>query len=172
MNVHESDSPRGFRFLPQPLFSLVLLVTWLMLVNSLHPRMVVLGVFYAIAVPWFSAAFLPVGPKIHSWSTGFKFVPLFVWDVVVANLYVAVIILRLGYKPRSSWMVVPLDIRSPFGIVTLANVISLTPGTVSARLNQDRTALLVHGLDVEDAAREVARIKARYEAPLKEVFDP
>jgi multicomponent K+:H+ antiporter subunit E len=52
----------------------------------------------------------------------------------------------------------------------LASVISLTPGTVSADLSDDRKTLLVHGLNVVDEAAAVAEIKQRYEAPLLEVF--
>jgi multicomponent K+:H+ antiporter subunit E len=52
----------------------------------------------------------------------------------------------------------------------LASIISLTPGTVSADLSDDRKTLLVHGLDVDDEAVLVEQIKRRYEAPLLEVF--
>jgi multicomponent K+:H+ antiporter subunit E len=52
----------------------------------------------------------------------------------------------------------------------LAAVVSLTPGSVSADYDADAHALLVHGLDVGDPAAEAARIKARYERALREVF--
>ncbi|MDP1529769.1 MAG: Na+/H+ antiporter subunit E, partial [Rhodoferax sp.] len=45
------------------------------------------------------------------------------------------------------------------------------PGTVSAHLSEDRQSLLVHALDVDDQDELVATIKARYEAPLKEIFE-
>jgi multicomponent K+:H+ antiporter subunit E len=47
----------------------------------------------------------------------------------------------------------------------------LTPGTVSAKLSEDRRTLLVHTLDVDDEAALVAEIKQRYETPLKEIFE-
>jgi multicomponent K+:H+ antiporter subunit E len=55
-------------------------------------------------------------------------------------------------------------------LTMLTSIISLTPGTVSADLSSDHKTLLVHGLDVPDAAELVAIIKQRYEAPLLEVF--
>jgi multicomponent K+:H+ antiporter subunit E len=163
---------RTFRFFPKPIYSVVLLAVWLLLVNSLHPRMILLGVVFGIMIPWYSHAFLPLAPRIHSWGAGFRFLPVFLYDIVIANFSVAATILRFWKQPNSVWLHVPLDIRDPFGVVTLANVISLTPGTVSSRLNGDRTALLVHALHVDDPAAEVANIKARYEKPLMEVFEP
>jgi hypothetical protein len=58
----------------------------------------------------------------------------------------------------------------PYVTAVLAAVISLTPGTVSADYDAEAHTLLVHGLDVGDPAAEAARIKARYERALREVF--
>lgn len=55
-------------------------------------------------------------------------------------------------------------------LTMLASIISLTPGTVSADLSDDRKILLVHSLDVADTDALVVEIKQRYEAPLLEVF--
>jgi multicomponent K+:H+ antiporter subunit E len=71
-------------------------------------------------------------------------------------------------KPRFVW--VPLDIQQPWGIATLAGIITLTPGTVSSDLSADRRYLLVHALNEDDPAALVATIKARYERPLMEIF--
>ena len=46
----------------------------------------------------------------------------------------------------------------------------MTPGTLTCAVTADRSHLLVHALHVTDAAALVADIKARYEAPLKEIF--
>jgi multicomponent K+:H+ antiporter subunit E len=65
---------------------------------------------------------------------------------------------------------VPLDIRVPEGIATLAGTITMTPGTVSSDLSADGKALLVHGLHVPDEDDTIATIKSRYEARLLEIF--
>jgi multicomponent K+:H+ antiporter subunit E len=66
---------------------------------------------------------------------------------------------------------VPLDIRDPNGILALAGIITMTPGTLTADLTEDRRFLLVHAFDVDDEAALIAQIKARYEEPLREIFD-
>ena len=72
---------------------------------------------------------------------------------------------------RPAFIVVPVDLKNELALSMLANTICLTPGTVSARLSPDRRTLLVHALDAPDPEAVGAAIKARYEAPLKEVFE-
>jgi len=156
--------------LPHPALSVVLLVTWLFLANSIHPRLILLGAVWAVVIPLVTRGFMPARPKVR-WGALLRFLPIFLWDLVVANLAVARLILSFGRDPRPSWIVIPLDITNPYAITTLANVISLTPGTVSAALGPDRRSLLVHVLDTADPEAEVAKIKSRYEVPMKEIFE-
>jgi multicomponent K+:H+ antiporter subunit E len=71
---------------------------------------------------------------------------------------------------RPAFVEIPMLLEDELALTMLASIISLTPGTVSADLSDDRKTLLVHGLDVDDEATLVAQIKLRYEAPLLEVF--
>ena len=71
-------------------------------------------------------------------------------------------------KPGFIW--VPLDIANIHGIAALTSMITLTPGTVSAALSDDRKFLLVHVLHLEDPQDLIDTIKRRYEAPLMEIF--
>ena len=57
------------------------------------------------------------------------------------------------------------------GIVLLAGIITMTPGTLSADLSADRRHLLVHAFNITDEAELIASIKTRYEAPLMEIFN-
>ena len=93
------------------------------------------------------------------------------WDIVLANLQVARLILRVpNDRLRSRYVTVPLALTSPEAITVLAGTITMTPGTVSAELSADGRALLVHGLDVPDPDALVGDIKSRYEARLLEIF--
>jgi multicomponent K+:H+ antiporter subunit E len=93
------------------------------------------------------------------------------WDIVVANVQVALIIL---FKPndaiRSQWINVPLEVTSPEAITVLAGTITMTPGTVSATLSADGRCLLVHCLHTDDPDGTRDGIKHRYERRLKEIF--
>ena len=47
---------------------------------------------------------------------------------------------------------------------------TLTPGTLSAVLSDDRRYLLVHVFNLKDPQEVIDQIKRRYEAPLMEIF--
>lgn len=164
-------SAKTSRLLPHPVLSVVLLVVWLLLVNSVSPRMILLGVIWGLAIPPFTYPFWPDRPQVCRPIALIRFVPLFLWDVIIANFSVAWLILNWRRKLRPTWIVIPLELTAPHAITTLANVISLTPGTVSSQLGRDRKTLLVHVLDVEDPDAMVRHIKSRYEARLKEIFE-
>ncbi len=159
------------RWLPHPLLTPILAVLWLLLNNSLAPGQVVLGLLLGWAIPWFTLRFWPERVRIRRPLTLLRFTATVLYDIVVANLIVARRILGQPARLQPAFVTVPLELESDLAISLLANTISLTPGTVSARLAPDHKSLLVHGLHVPDAQALVATIKARYEAPLKEVFE-
>ena len=67
-------------------------------------------------------------------------------------------------------MVVPLDTQHPQAVALLANIVTMTPGTVTTAIDDARTSMLVHVLHTDDPVRVIADIKSRYERPLKEIF--
>lgn len=65
---------------------------------------------------------------------------------------------------------VPLDIRQDFEIALLANLISLTPGTLSVDVSDDKTCLYVHAMDVENPDELIHSIKDVFERRIAEAF--
>ncbi|MBF0256070.1 MAG: Na+/H+ antiporter subunit E [Gammaproteobacteria bacterium] len=159
------------RWLPHPLFTLMLALVWLLLQNSLAFGQILLGLLLGWAIPRFTIAFWPDRVEVHRPWLLLRFVLVFLYDVLVANLTVARLILwQEPEQMHPVFVTVPLDLREELAISLLANVICLTPGTVSAHLSEDRRSLLVHALDSKDPEAVIASIKQRYEAPLKEIF--
>lgn len=158
------------RWLPQPLLSLCLWLVWLLLANSAAPGHLLLGAVLAVALPLFTVRFWPNRPRIQRPWKLLRYGVILSWDIVVANVAVARLILGPVGRLRPAFIRLPLDLDNEFALVMLIHSLSLTPGTVSADVSADRRFLLIHVLDVEDQAQLIARIKQRYEAPLKEIF--
>jgi multicomponent K+:H+ antiporter subunit E len=167
--MSDERSPR--RFLPHPWLSVWLLGAWLLLSGSVSTGQLVLGATLAIAVPFVSRMFWTETLDVVRYRPALRLFAVFLWDLVVANLVVAGRILSFWRKLRPHWVVIPLDLRNPTAVAVLANMISLTPGTVSSQLAPDRLELLVHVLDTDDPDGEVNTIKRRYERPLQEIFE-
>jgi multicomponent K+:H+ antiporter subunit E len=158
--------------LPHPLLSLAVTLVWLLLVNSLAPGQVLLGLVLGLAIPQLTRSFWPERTRIHRPLTLLRFLGVVSYDIVTANIVVARLILTPSWPVRPAFVVLPLTLRTDLAISLLANTICLTPGTVSARLSTDQRELLIHALDVDDPQALVETIRARYEAPLREVFEP
>ncbi len=99
-----------------------------------------------------------------------KLVAVMLYDIVRSNINVARLVLGREADIHPGWVWVPLDLTNIHGITALASLITLTPGTVSAELSDDRRYILIHALHLDDPDALIEEIKTRYEAPLKEIF--
>ena len=163
---------RAFNWLfPHPFLTVLLAVVWILLQGSLSAGMAVFGVILGIIIPRITANWWPDRPQGFKLGRMIAYMVLVIWDILVANVQVAWIILtRRNSKLRPAWVLIPLDLRSPEAITVLAGTITLTPGTVSADLSDNGHSLLVHALDAPDPDAVRDEIKQRYEARLKEIF--
>lgn len=87
----------------------------------------------------------------------------FLWELLVSSLRVAWDIVTPRHNMRPAIVAVPLDISSDAGITLLANLISLTPGTLSLDVSEDRKVLYVHAMYVDDADAFRRSIKQDFE---------
>ncbi|WP_172293470.1 Na+/H+ antiporter subunit E [Pseudoruegeria sp. HB172150] len=159
------------KFLPHPMLTPTLLVVWLALVNKVTPGNVLLGLIIGIVIPAMTRPYWPDRPTVHRPLKVIEYILIVIWDIVVANVEVALIILfKRNPDIHSHWVCVPLELTSPEAITVLAGTITMTPGTVSATLAADGGSILVHCLHTDDPDDIRASIKSRYEGRLKEIF--
>lgn len=160
-----------YRIFPHPFLTLLLVIVWCLLMNTLSLGTVVMGLILGFLIPIAAAAYWPNRPPLPRPWLLLSYLALVIWDIIVANIEVAMIVLfKSNAAMKPNWIVIPLDLRTPEAITMLAGTITLTPGTVSADLSADGTALLVHALDAPDPDAVRDAIKARYEARLKRIF--
>lgn len=159
------------KIFPHPLLSATLLLFWVLLVNSAATGSLLLGAGLAIVIPLMTAPYWPETPALRQPLALLGYFALVLWDVVVANIQVARLIL---FKPakdiQSAWICVPIDLPSPEAKALLAGTITMTPGTLTADFSADGNALLIHALHAPDPDAVRDDIKNRYEARLKRIF--
>lgn len=159
------------RLLPHPWLSLILMLMWLMLVQSIAPGHWLLGAALGWAIGRLADRWLVLGAfRLSRPDLILRLSFHVLIDIVKANLEVAVMVLGRTERLRPAFIVVPLDVEHELATTALISIVSLSPGTLCAELSDDRRALLVHVLDLEEEAALVSLIKSRYETPLKEIF--
>jgi multicomponent K+:H+ antiporter subunit E len=163
---------RAFRWLmPHPLLTLILAIVWILLQNQVTAGMVVFGIILGILIPWATSIWWPDTPKGFRMGKMVLYSFVVIWDIIVANIQVAWIVLTVpNAKLKPAWIVVPLELKQPEAITLLAGTITLTPGTVSADLSDEGHSLLVHVLHTDDPDAVRDDIKDRYERRLLEIF--
>lgn len=160
------------KLFPHPILTVLLTVVWMMLYNTISLGVIVFGFILGTVIPLITAPYWPNRPKLKNFPMIAEYAVVVLWDIVVANFVVAKTILFVPNREiRSTWVTIPLDLRSPEAITALAGTITMTPGTVSADTSACGRSLLVHCLDEKDTDSVRDQIKQRYERRLKEIFE-
>ncbi len=98
------------------------------------------------------------------------------WSFCVELLVSAIRVARIVLAPnlesalRPAIFAFPLGVKSDAEIATLANLITLTPGTLSIDVSEDRTMLYVHVLHYSTREDFVAELQKGFERQVREVF--
>jgi multicomponent Na+:H+ antiporter subunit E len=95
----------------------------------------------------------------------------FLWELLIANLHVAFEVITPKLHMRPAIVAVPLDLKGDFEITLLANLITLTPGTLSLDISDDKKTLYVHGMYVDDVEEFRRSIKQGFEKRVQELFE-
>ncbi|WP_299076530.1 Na+/H+ antiporter subunit E [uncultured Ruegeria sp.] len=160
------------RIFPHPQLTILLTLVWLFLANAPSLNSLVFGLILGIIIPFVTQPYWPDRPKLRNWPMVIEYMLVVLWDIVVANVTVAKIILfKRDADRQPNWVCIPLELRTPEAITVLAGTITMTPGTVSCDLSAQGHNLLVHCLDTSDPDAVRDQIKQRYERRLKEIFE-
>lgn len=169
----EDDTPSGPAhrgWLASPALSVAVAVGWVLLQGSLSLATLLWAVLLGLFLPWLVNDFLGRYAPLAGGRAAVGLLAVVLWDIVRANLSVARIVLEPGFRPQPAWIQVPYALTDPRGIALLATIVTNTPGTVSAMVDEKRGVLLVHALHAPDPQAVADEILDRYERPLREIF--
>lgn len=157
-------------WLPHPFVSVMVGLSWIMLTHNLEATTLLMAVLLGIFIPRLIQPFIARTPNIR-WILALKLFLVVLWDIIICNIKVAQLILGPTHKIHPKWFRVPLETEHEQVNVLLALIITTTPGTVTAGIDQDRGDILVHVLNTDNAEIDIQDIKDRYEKPLMMIFN-
>lgn len=135
--------------------------------NAFSAAFVFLALFWSLwLTTWFyNKAYFRKMPK------AIMFAAFFIKEVLAANMKIAYDILTPRYYMRPTVIALPLDVKSDLEITLLACMISLTPGTLSIDVSDNRKTLYIHALYIKhnDIERVKFNIKDGFEKRLLEL---
>lgn len=169
MNTTPPATPPRAGWFDHPVLSLLLGVSWLALSRSVEPVHLLSAVLIGLVVPRLLRPFLHPGQRIH-WPTVVTLTLVVLKDIVMSNIAVARLVLGPMARPQPAWLPVPLACNHPRVNALFASIITTTPGTVSAVVDDTAHRIWVHALDCADPQAMIDDMKQRYEAPLMRIF--
>lgn len=154
------------------LVGLVLSIVWMAVTGSFTLPNLVLG----LAVGLLAMLLLRDrvgGPLL--WHRAYRVLALtglFFRELFISAFAVAAVVLtpNLRARLRPGFIAYPLTATSDREITLLANLITLTPGTLSVDVSQDRKTLYIHALEIRDRDALVRSIAQGFERRVIEVF--
>ncbi len=96
---------------------------------------------------------------------------IFLRELFVSAWKVAVLVLSPRMDVKPGIFAYPLRVRDDMQITLLANLITLTPGTLSVDVSEDRNTLWVHALDCSDPDATRQDIARTFERRIMEAFE-
>jgi multicomponent Na+:H+ antiporter subunit E len=101
---------------------------------------------------------------------GLAFALFFIWELLLANLRVAYEVVTPRHRMRPGVIAVPLHGETDLQIVLLVNLLTLTPGTLTLDVSEDRRMLYMHAMHIDDVEAFRHRINDTFERRLLQVW--
>jgi len=155
-----------------PLLVIVLALLWLAITGNFSGANLVFGALIAVGAVFLLRDSVAPPRALKRLRRIVSLAVLFLYELGLSAVRVAILVvtpdLRTALRPAV--VAVPLTVKSDAEITVLANLITLTPGTLSIDLSDDRKHLYVHALSVSDPQSVIDDIKSGFEARVRKVF--
>ena len=151
-NKKSTSFIRFFSFL---ITFILMFLSWIVLSGKFDPLLLWLGGISSFFVAYYFYDLLFPAMEPGYMKVFFRFVrytPWLMWEIIKANFH----LLYLAFHPRMKELIDPhiitfkTNLKSDIAIATLANSITLTPGTITVTADQDGV-FRVHAIDRESA---------------------
>jgi multicomponent Na+:H+ antiporter subunit E len=152
------------------LWNILLALTWAMLGGNFNLANVVVGFLVGYGVLLLAQRVIGMSPYFRRLRRVISFIGFFLWELLLANLRVAHDVVTPPLYARPGVIAIPLEARTAVEVTLLANLLTLTPGTLSLDVSDDGRVLYLHAMFIDDPERFRRRIKDGLERRLLEVL--
>ena len=152
------------------LWHILLALTWAALTGLFTWSNVLIGFIVSYPVLFMAQRSAGASTYFRQLARVLSFAAFYLWELILANLRVAYDVMRPTHRMRPGILAIPLDARTDIEITMLANLITLTPGSVSLDVSSDRRFLYLHAMYIDDVEEFRKSIKNTIECRVLEVL--
>jgi multicomponent Na+:H+ antiporter subunit E len=153
----------------QILLNIGLALIWMLLRNEYTMVEFTIGYIVGIALLYVLRRFLYFDFYFRRVIALFKLLILFTYKLVLSNIDVTIIVLSPKMNIKPGIIAVPTKLKTDWEVTLLANLISLTPGTLTMNFSENGRTLYVHSIHVPDKEKAIREIRESFERAIMEV---
>jgi multicomponent Na+:H+ antiporter subunit E len=148
---------------------LLLALTWAAVSGALTWSSILVGFVLAYLALFIAQRSVDASRYFRKLDRVGRFAILYIWELILANLRVAYDVLTPKPRMRPGVLAIPLDAQTDVEITLLANLLTLTPGSVSLDVSSDRRFLYLHAMYIDDVEEYRKSVKNTVEKRVLEV---
>lgn len=153
----------------QILLNIFLAFVWMFFKMSYDPLTFTVGYFFGLVILFSFRRFFQT--RFYIWKVfavlnlGF----IFIKELILSNISVLKVILKPKLEIKPGIFALPTVLEKEWEVTILANLITLTPGTLVIDVSEDNKILYIHAIDIDDAEDAINSIKGTFEKAIMEV---
>lgn len=152
------------------MFNALLTISWVVVSGSFTLLNFLFGFVLSIFALWLIRG--EVGSQGY-FTKSYKIISLFLlfmYELVNSAWRVMILVLSPNMNIKPGIFAFPLSLENDMEIALLANMITLTPGTLSVDVSEDKKYIYVHAIDASDPEAAKADIANGFEQKIREAF--
>jgi multicomponent Na+:H+ antiporter subunit E len=131
------------------LANLLLAYVWALAIGQFSLQDLLSGFLLGYLALWIAQRGRPSSKYFSRIPQLVQFAAVYFWDLVRANIRVAYDVVTPRHYMRPGVIAIPLDVETDTEISLLANLITLTPGTLSLDVSPDRRVPYIHAMYID-----------------------
>lgn len=153
----------------QILLNFILAFVWMFLKTSYSPASFFVGYFFGLLIIYIFRRFFTSRFYLLRVVAVLNLIYIFSLELILSNVAVLKAVLRPKLNIKPGIFAFPTELKEDWEITMLANLITLTPGTLVVDVSPDNRILYVHAMDITDADEAIQSIKNTFEKAIMEV---
>ncbi|UOQ93812.1 Na+/H+ antiporter subunit E [Halobacillus shinanisalinarum] len=153
----------------QIVINIILAAMWMFLSETYNFKTFFVGYLLGIGLLFLLQRFIPDTFYMKRVVKFVKLILLFIRELGLSNIDIVKHVYRPKLNVSPGIFALPTELKSNWEITLLANLISLTPGTLSLVISEDYSVIYVHAMDIGDVEESITEIKETFEKAIMEV---
>lgn len=153
----------------QILLNLLLAFIWMFLKDAYDSLTFFSGYFFGLLILFVFKKFFKTRFYLYRILAIIKLFLIFMRELILSNIAMLKVVLNPKLDIQPGIFAFPTTLEKSWEITMLANLITLTPGTLVVSISDDNKTLYIHAIDIDDVDKSIAGIKNTFEKAIAEV---